>query len=47
MTIDEILNSTEITAAEKVAALQEKIISVPAWQGEKGLVMEYDPTSTL
>ncbi len=44
MTIDEILNSTEITAAEKVAALQEKIISVPAWQGDKGLVMEYDPT---
>lgn len=44
MTIDEILNSTEITAAEKVAALQEKIISVPAWGGENGLVMEYDCT---
>lgn len=44
MTIDEILNSTEITAAEKVAALQEKIISVPAWHGEKGLKKEYDTT---
>lgn len=44
MTIDEILNSTGITAAEKVAALQEKIINVPAWHGEKGLVMVYDCT---
>lgn len=44
MTIDEILNSTEITAAEKVAALQEKIITVPAWGGIKGLVMVYDST---
>lgn len=44
MTIDEILNSKEITASEKVAALQEKIITVPAWRGEKGLEREYDPT---
>ena len=44
MTIEEILNSTEITAAEKVAALREKTIQVPAWTGRDGLVHQFDPT---
>ena len=44
MTIDEILNSTEMTAAEKVSALQDKTIKVPIWGGSKGLVMQFDPT---
>lgn len=44
MTIEEILNSTELTAAEKVAALREKKIQVPAWTGRDGLVHQFDPT---
>lgn len=44
MTIEEILNSTELTAAEKVAALREKTIQVPAWTGRYGLVYQFDPT---
>lgn len=43
MTIEEILNSTKLTAAEKVAALREKTIKVPAWGGRSGLVNQYDP----
>ena len=44
MTIQEILTSTELTAAEKVVALQEKIINVPVWSGRYGLVQQFDPT---
>lgn len=43
MTIEEIINSTELTAAQKVAALKEKTIQVPAWGGRNGLVNQYDP----
>lgn len=43
MTIDEILNSGGI-AAQKIAALKEKTISVPSWRGRFGLVQEFDPT---
>lgn len=44
MPIEEILNSTELTAAQKVTALREKTINVPAWSGRYGLVHQYDPT---
>lgn len=44
MTIEEILNSTELTAAEKIAALREKTIKVPVWTGRYGLVHQFDPT---
>lgn len=44
MTIDEIINSTELTVAEKVAALKEKTINVPIWGGRYGLVQQFDPT---
>lgn len=44
MTIEEILNSPELTAAEKVSALREKTINVPAWRGRYGLQQEFDPT---
>lgn len=44
MTIEEILNSTELTAAEKVAALKEKTITVPVWGGRYGLLQQFDPT---
>ena len=43
MTIDEILNSGG-TAAQKIAALKEKTIDVPAWSGRVGLVQQFDPT---
>ena len=43
MTIDEILNSGG-TAAQKIAVLKEKTISVPSWRGRFGLVQEFDPT---
>jgi len=43
MTIEEILNDPQMTAAQKVAALKEKIISVPAWGGAYGLVQQFDP----
>lgn len=43
MTIEEILNSGG-TAAQIIAALKEKTISVPVWGGRRGLVMEFDPT---
>lgn len=43
MTIDEILNSGG-TAAQKIAALKEKTISVPSWRGRFGLAQEFDPT---
>lgn len=45
MTIQEILNSTELTAAEKITALKEKTISVPMWTGKNGLVQQFDPTN--
>ena len=45
MTIQEILNSTELTAAEKITALKEKTISVPTWAGKNGLVQQFDPTN--
>lgn len=44
MTIEEILNSTELAAAEKIAALREKTIQVPVWTGRYGLVHQFDPT---
>ena len=44
MTIEEILNSTELSAAEKVAALKEKTITVPVWGGRYGLLQQFDPT---
>lgn len=43
MTIEEILNSGG-TAAQKIAALKEKTIKVPLWNGRYGLVHEFDPT---
>lgn len=45
MTIQEILNSTELTAAEKITALKEKTINVPTWAGKNGLVQQFDPTN--
>lgn len=44
MTIEEILQSTELSPAEKVAALKEKTINVPMWGGRYGLQREFDPT---
>lgn len=44
MTIEEILQSTELSPAEKVAALKEKTITVPIWGGRNGLQREFDPT---
>ena len=44
MTIEEILNSTELAAAEKVGALKEKTINVPIWGGRYGLLQQFDPT---
>lgn len=44
MTIEEILNSTELTAAEKIATLKEKAIPIPVWAGRNGLVSQFDPT---
>ena len=44
MTIEEIFGSKELTAAEKIAALKEKTITIPVWAGKKGLEMEFDPT---
>jgi len=44
MTIEKILLSTEMTAAQKVSALKEKTIIVPVWGGRYGLVQQFDPT---
>lgn len=44
MTIEEILQSKELSTAEKVAALREKTINVPVWGGRNGLQREFDPT---
>lgn len=44
MTIDEILDSSELTIDEKITALREKTIQVPVWGGRGGLVQEFDPT---
>ncbi len=43
MTIEEILRSAEPTAAEKITALKDKTIQVPAWGGRYGLLQQYDP----
>lgn len=43
LTIDQIIDSPEMTTTAKVTALQDKIINVPAWNGVKGLVNAYDP----
>lgn len=45
MTIQEILNSTKLTAAEKITALKEKTINIPTWAGKNGLVQQFDPTN--
>lgn len=44
MNIEDIINSTEFTAAERIAALKEKSVTVPAWNGPHGLSAQYDPT---
>lgn len=44
MTIQDILTTSALTAAEKVAALREKTIQVPLWSGRYGLAQQYDPT---
>lgn len=41
--IKDILGS-DTTEREKIAALKQKTVSVPAWTGQKGLESEYDPT---
>lgn len=41
-TIQEILGS-ETTERERITALKQKTVSVPAWAGVKGLESEYDP----
>lgn len=43
MPIEDILESTELAAAEKIAALRKKTIPVPSWGGRNGLVNQYDP----
>lgn len=43
MTLQEIIESTELKPLEKISALREKNIVVPAWGGKKGLQAEYDP----
>lgn len=42
MKIEEILNSG-LPVANKITALKEKTICVPAWSGRYGLVQEFDP----
>ncbi len=44
MTIEEILNSTELSDGEKITALKDKTIDVPIWSGRYGLVQQFDPT---
>lgn len=41
--IKDILGS-DMTEREKIAALKQKTVPVPAWTGQKGLESEYDPT---
>lgn len=41
--IKDILGS-DTTEREKITALKQKTVSVPAWSGQKGLESEYDPT---
>jgi len=43
MSIDKILESKELTAAEKINTLKDKTIKVPAWGGRNGLLHQYDP----
>ncbi len=42
-TLQEILGAS-ITERERITALKQKTVSVPAWTGVKGLQAEYDPT---
>lgn len=42
MTIEEILNSTELTDDEKISLLCEKGIYPPVWGGENGIESEYN-----
>ena len=42
-TINEIFTA-EMTAKERILALQQKTINVPIWSGQEGLKNEYDPT---
>lgn len=42
--INDILNATTGTEYDKIAALQEKTVYVPAWDGEHGLMAEYLPS---
>ncbi len=42
-TLKEILGA-QITERERITALKQKTVSVPAWTGVKGLQAEYDPT---
>lgn len=43
MTIKEILESDVLSVEQKIASLKAKTINIPVWDGEKGLVMEYEP----
>lgn len=44
MTIEEILNSTELTSTQKLDTLKAKSVLVPQWSGAKGLQGEYEPS---
>lgn len=45
MTLEELkqLLASGVQDSEKIKALQQKTVSVPAWSGPKGLEMEYNP----
>ncbi len=43
MTIEDILNSAEISNAQKIAYLKEKTITLPLWEGIRGLEAQYNP----
>lgn len=43
MTIEDILNSAEISNAQKIAYLKEKTITLPLWGGIHGLEAQYNP----
>lgn len=43
MTIEEILNSTELSIEQKIALLKEKTITIPTWGGVRGLESQYNP----
>lgn len=44
MKIIDIIKSESISVQEKLNALKQKTIMVPAWGGSNGLVCQYDPT---